>query len=420
VSANPDYDVLDFRAPPRLPDPLTSTLGPHHRVGAQVESLALLHGLLESAATRSTQLVLLHSHFTPERVLELAARHELTALVQEEAGAPRIDPLMAREPNGDEAGWLGIFTSGTSGEPKLAIHDWQAIGRPADHVPDRLRGARWLLSYAPTTYAGLQVYYACRATGGTLVRARGTRPDDLVHAIAEGGVEVVSATPTFWRMLIHAWPKERSKPRLKQATLGGEAVTQSTLDEVRAAFAPERLTTIYASTEAGSSIVVSDGREGFPSAWLDDPSRPVRLRVQDGRLEIATEGGMRGYLGERSTERGEWIRTPDLVEVRGDRAYFVGRADTVVNVGGMKIAVEEVEARLRACAGVHDARVYARDSVVTGSLLMADVVPDPGASLSAAELKSELMKQLPRPAVPQQYRIVDRLEIAASGKKRRS
>ena len=420
MTPNDDFDVFDPRANAGLPAELERELARHRRIGLQVESLALLYGVLESCAARPAELVLFHASFTPEQVMALAARHDVSLVVREDEGEPVETIVRGAAPDSRAEGWLGVFTSGTSGEPKLAIHDWSAIGRPAAHVPERLRGTRWLLAYAPTSYAGLQVYYACRAAEGVLVRARTSRPSDACRAIADAGIDVLSATPTFWRMVLHAWPSDRPKPRLRQATLGGEWVTQSTIDQVRAAFDPERITTVYASTEAGTSIVVSDGREGFPSAYLDDATRPVRLRVRDGRLEIATAGGMRGYLGERSPDAGEWIRTPDRIEVRGDRAYFVGRADTVVNVGGAKVAVEEVEAVLRGCEGVLDGRVYARPSVVTGALLVADVVLSPDAARSTASLKSEMMEHLPPHAVPQQFRIVDTLEIAPSGKKRRA
>jgi acyl-coenzyme A synthetase/AMP-(fatty) acid ligase len=420
VTSPLDLDVFDPRVESPLPTEVDRALGPQRRVGLQADSLTLLYGVIERCEAEGTQLVLFHRDFPDEQVARLAEHHDVETLVRESRGAPLVTTCPGGPTDRGTGGWLGLFTSGTSGAPKLAVHDWKAIARPADRVPERLRGERWLLAYGATTYAGLQVYFAARAAGGTLVRPRGSRPAEACRAIAEAGVGVVSATPTYWRMLIHAWPADRPRPRLRQATLGGEAVSQDTLDQVRAAFDPERITTVYASTEAGSAIVVSDGREGFPSAYLDDPGRPVRLRVRDGQLEIATSAGMRGYLGEGSGGTPEWIRTPDRVEVRGDRAYFVGRADTVVNVGGAKVAVDEVEAVLIRCDGVLDGRVYPRASVVVGAFLVADVVPQPGVALSTASLKSEMMRHLPPHAVPQQFRIVDSLEIAASGKKRRS
>lgn len=428
MASTADPELFDPRAQVVLPDELERALAECSRVGLQAESLAVLYATLERAEALGRELVVVHSDLPAVRVASLAERHGLDAMVRESGGVVTVaraiaspDPIVANPPGRAGDGWLGLFTSGSSGFPKLAVHDWAAIARPAERVPERLRGMRWLLAYAPTTYAGLQIYYACRAAAGTLVRPPGAGPAEAARAIISGRVDVVSATPTYWRMLMHAWPAELARPQLRQATLGGEAVSQDTLDRVRDLFHPERITTVYASTEAGTSIVVSDGREGFPSAYLDDPDRETRLRVRDGQLEIATAGGMRGYLGERGIEApAEWVRTPDRIEVRGDRAHFAGRVDTVVNVGGTKVAVDEVEAVLVRCAGVLDARVYPRESVVVGAFLVADVVPTPGAILSTAALKSEMMLHLPPHAVPQQFRVVDTLEMAASGKKRRA
>jgi len=53
---------------------------------------------------------------------------------------------------------------------------------------------------------------------------------------------------------------------VRQITIGGEAVDQVTLDQLRAAFPGARISQIYASTEAGALFAVRDGRAGFPAA----------------------------------------------------------------------------------------------------------------------------------------------------------
>ena len=67
------------------------------------------------------------------------------------------------------------------------------------------------------------------------------------------------------------------------------------------------------------------------------------------------------------------------IERRGDRCYFVGRRGGVINVGGVKIHPEEVEAALNSHATVRASRVFARKNPITGALVCADVVLREGA-----------------------------------------
>ena len=121
-------------------------------------------------------------------------------------------------------------------------------------------------------------------------------PAGFYEAARRHRVTQISATPTFWRSFLMVPSPGRSQ--LRQITLGGEAADQATLDRLKAAFPEARITHIYASTEAGVVYAVHDGREGFPSAWLEQPGQGVELRIRDGFLQIKTANAMRGYVTE--------------------------------------------------------------------------------------------------------------------------
>ena len=63
-----------------------------------------------------------------------------------------------------------------------------------------------------------------------------------------------------------------------------------------------------------------------------------------------------------------------MVELRGDRYYFVGRRDGVINVGGLKVHPEEVEAVINRHPRVQMSLVRARKNPFTGAVVVADVV----------------------------------------------
>ena len=322
------------------------------------------------------------------------------------------------------ASGLVIFTSGTTGTPKAIEHSWSTATASAAFVGESLRDKTWYLAYEPASYAGLQVIFAARASGGRLIvppaRASLAEHARLIH---DYGVEILSATPTWWRSLISSWPQGTEPPHLAQATLGGETADQRTLDLVAGFFSADHLTHVYASSEAGSAIAVSDRRAGFPASYLENSGREIALRVRDGVLEVRSPYRMRGYLrADTPTSAGsdpEWTRTGDLVEIRDERCYFIGREDQQFNVGGLKVRAEEVEAALHRMPQVQDCLVYGRSSPIVGTILAADIVSAAGVKADAQAIRHHLQESLPAHKVPQHIRFVSALEVAPSGKKRR-
>ena len=191
-----------------------------------------------------------------------------------------------------------IRTTGTTGTPKAARHDWRVLTRTVESVepaPDQ----RWLLAYGAQQFAGVQVLLHTLASQTTLVAPFPRLPKDSVQAMLDEKVTCVSATPTFWRFLLaEARSRRVELPELQQITLGGEAVPQDLLDELRNLFPEANVSQVYASTELGSITSVRDGRPGLPAASLHGPGSNVR--VEDGELWVRARRGMLGYAARRS------------------------------------------------------------------------------------------------------------------------
>lgn len=299
-------------------------------------------------------------------------------------------------------------TSGTTGEPKLIRHG-------LDRLRGRLRGtgdhgARWLLTYEPASFAGLQVILTALAAGAELVAAPGEGAAGLARAAVAARVTRISGTPSFWRAFLMAVGEVL--PPLASITLGGEAADQPLLDRLAAVFPGVPLRHVYASTEAGSLFAVADGRAGFPAAWLDSGIDGVRLRIVDELLQVDSPRPMLG--------KGGWIDTGDRVTVAGDRVLFTGRADGRVNVGGVKVSAEEAEALILAVPLVADALVTAVPNPITGHILTAAVVPVAGADPAAvrAGVRDAVARLVPA-ARPRVVTLVDMIPLDTTGKKRR-
>ena len=338
---------------------------------------------------------------------------------------PELEPAAVGRAGSHDTEWI-LLTSGTSGVPKLVRHDLATLTHA---LADARRGAApivWGTFYDVRRYGGLQILLRA-LLGGSLVPAA---PGEAVPAFLERAraarVTHVSGTPSHWRKVLMSGAAAAIAPHYVR--LSGEIADQAVLDALRATYPGAIIVHAFASTEAGVAFEVRDGRAGFPAALLDAPGAGVRLTVRDGTLRVRSAGNANGYLGGNSAAfpRGPdgAIDTGDLIEQRSGRCYFLGRRGGVINVGGLKVYPEEIEAVINAHPWVRMSLVRSRRSPITGAVVIADVVladgKPGGAPPSPEELTRELLKgcrrSLAAHKVPATIRVVPGLEVSASGK----
>jgi acyl-CoA synthetase (AMP-forming)/AMP-acid ligase II len=334
----------------------------------------------------------------------------------------------AKQPAGS-ARQVVLFTSGTSGVPKPAIHTWESLAAGVNRAP-KYAGRRWLVAYELTAFAGIQVWLQALLTGGCVCVPQTRDPAAIAQLLLREQIEFASATPSFWRLLLHSVSNEElSQAALVQITLGGEAVDQPILDSLHSAFPRARITHIYASTEMGVCFTVSDGQAGFPAAYLSTSSLPCQLRISaEGELEILSQRTMLGYLSDphpngtsapaNPVDASRWFATGDLVQREGDRIYFVGRKSDTINVGGAKVYPADVERCIRSVPGVQQVRVYGMSSSLSGQLVAAEIQPI--APIDQEHLRADIMtacrQRLARHQVPAKITFCQQLPVAPSGK----
>lgn len=297
--------------------------------------------------------------------------------------------LPERSPSG-----LWLQTSGTTGPPKWVGHDPETL---LDRVSGGREKARWLLTYHPASFAGLQVILSALKGGHDLVvPPLGGGIAEMAEWAVTHQVTHISGTPTFWRSFVMALSEELP---LRAVTLGGEMADQAILDTLRTKFPQSLIRHIYATTETGVVFSINDGREGFPSVWLETDSR-LSLSSND---TLCING----------------IDMGDVIEIDSDRALFRGRLDNVINIGGTKIFPEAIESYLLRLTDIHDARVSARPSPITGHVLVAELIAKVGAANIEQAVKDHL-SQLPRIQRPALVRYVTELTTTEAGKKART
>src|SRR6516165_5631744 len=272
--------------------------------------------------------------------------------------------------------WL-MLTSGTSGVPKIVGHTLDGLCGAilADGLP-RGPAPVWATFYDIRRYGGLQIFLRAVIGGGSMVLSEpGEAVADHVARLSARGVTHISGTPSHWRKLLMSGAASHFAPLYVR--LSGEIADQAVLDSLAQAFPGASIGHAYASTEAGVGFAVNDGREGFPAGLIGQSRDGVEMKVVDGSLRIRSDRAARAYVGSNVAPLSDiegFAATGDIVELRGDRYYFVGRRGGIINIGGLKVHPEEIEAVINRHADVRMSRAKSRRSPITGSVVVADAV----------------------------------------------
>jgi acyl-coenzyme A synthetase/AMP-(fatty) acid ligase len=317
---------------------------------------------------------------------------------------------------GHETEWV-MFTSGTTGVPKMVAHSLEGLtGAIASTVS--AEKTVWGTFYDIRRYGGLQILLRALLGKASLILSDTHEPvADFLARLGGEGVTHLTGTPSHWRRALMSPAIAQIHPHYVR--LSGEIADQAILDSLKKQFPDAAMGHAYASTEAGVGFEVTDGLEGFPAAYIGRPGA-VEMKVVDGTLHIRSPRTASDYVGNTDALKADgFVDTGDMVEQRGTRYYFAGRRGGIINVGGLKIHPEEVEAVINRQPGVRLSRVSGRKNPITGAIVVAEVVAD-GATFDANALKAEILagcrNALPVQKVPAMLRFVPTLEITAGGK----
>jgi acyl-coenzyme A synthetase/AMP-(fatty) acid ligase len=339
-----------------------------------------------------------------------------------------LEPCSVAAAGARETEWI-LLTSGTSGLPKLVQHTFSSLAGAIRDVAVAEEPIVWGTFYDIRRYGGLQTLLrALLGTGSIVLPGAAESTRDFLRRAGAAAVTHINGTPSHWRGALMSGSAQQLAPRFLR--LSGEIADQTLLDALRAAYPQASINQLFASTEAGVAFEVDDGRAGFPASLLNRPDAPVHMKVEQGTLRIRSARTAARYLGDgvpsiRGSE--DFVDTGDMVEVRGERCYFVGRKDGVINVGGLKVHPEEVEAAINAHECVQMSAVRGKKNPITGAIVVADVVLKRAGAVDAAAsaaLREEILvacrRCLAPHKVPATIRFVAALALTAAGKLVRS
>jgi benzoate-CoA ligase family protein len=336
---------------------------------------------------------------------------------------------------------LWLYTSGTTGKPKGAMHRHASIRDVArcygEGVLDVTPGDRCLS--VPKLFFAYGLGNSCffpLAAGATAILERSRPTPRLIAERVRADLPTLFfAVPTFYAALLNSDIPDDTFSSVRQGVSAGEPLPAVVYSRFLERFGVELLDGI-GSTEALHIFVsnrpgqVHPGSSGTPVPGYeveirDETGVPVETAGTPGELYLRGPSIATGYWCRTDTTRkmflGEWLRTGDTYVRNDDGTYScLGRFDDMLKAGGIWVSPAEVEQRLLEHPSVAEAAVVAAPDEFGLDKPVACVVPVSGTAMDAEALVRWCRDGLAAFKRPRAIVAVDELPKTATGKIRRN
>ncbi len=332
--------------------------------------------------------------------------------------------------------WL--YTSGTTGQPKGAVHLHGDMALTAGLYAEPTLG----VSEDDVLFSAAKLFFAYglgngltfpMAAGATSVLLEGPpEPGPICRLLREARPTIFFGVPTLFAMLLASG--EAPGPgahALRLAVSAGEALPPEILRRWRDAVGVDildglgstEMLHIFITNRMGDIAPGASGRpvEGYEVRLVDDDDRVIEEPGALGALEVKGPTSAVFYWNRRArsveTFRGAWTRTGDKYIRDENGVYaFAGRADDMLKVGGIYVSPFEVEGALLKHEAVLEAAVVGAEDPDGLTKPKAFVVLREGGAASAGELQDFVRGQLAAYKYPRWVEFVDELPKTATGK----
>ncbi|GAA2824435.1 class I adenylate-forming enzyme family protein [Nonomuraea rubra] len=443
------YDQLNRNVNRRAHALLAAGIMPGSRVAALLNETLRVAEVYLAQAKIGAVTAALNPYWPVETLRDVVAAARCTAFVYDatvEAVVEQIRPSLPEvttwihvrdlEGAAEEEPPLGAFhddplalyfTSGTTGLPKAVVHThasslataqiWLDVPRGPDSVFGTgaiIWGIGFPAIVGPALYAGMR-----------LVLEQDWGPANFLRVVPRERVTHLSQIPSFYSALLASPDHEDvDLSSIQVIMLGGEPLTATMLDRIKARLPQAGVYSYYGQTEApytcmgrvddGSIPLGSSGRARTGNAVrvTDPQGRPVADAV--GEINLAGPHRMAEYDGlpDRTAEvlRGEWYVGGDLGTLSADGVLRVlGRREDSILKGGIWTQPSVIEEAAIALDGVAEAGAVGLPEGAAEQQVLLAVVPRAGHSLDASKLALALADLLPAHQRPDHIVVADEL-----------
>jgi fatty-acyl-CoA synthase len=390
--------------------------------------------LLKACERCGLRYVPLNWRLAPPELAMIVRHASLQALWHDAAMAPlaaRVMPLL-RLPlpaaSGHRPGDLMlVYTSGTTGEPKGAIHTTAAMRANIAAAIDAqgLDASTRTLAVLPLFHVGglcIQVLPTLAAGGRVRLHERFEAAAWLRDVAAWRPTTSLLVPATMRALVEHPdWP-HADLSSLAFINSGSSIVPRDLIDAFHTRGVP--VCQVYGATETGPVTIVLRRSEAMAHAGkAGRPARGVDVQLVDGEVWVRGANVARGYHGEEGHPAfaDGWFRTGDLAQRDDDGHYeIVGRRKELIISGGENIHPSEIEQVALADPRVAEAAAVGLPDLRWGEVPALAVVPRPGMVVDVAALHAAFDARLARFKHPRRIVVLDGLPKTALGKVRRT
>jgi len=358
------------------------------------------------------EIILLDSDFTQDELKSLIGYSEYEKFNQkikiDKSSLPKNKSELIQSLKSTKDEWkITLFTSGTTGIPKRVTHGFSSIAR---FVKSSTKNANnvWGFAYNPTHMAGLQVFLQALINGNSIVRLFGLSNTEIYEEIKENNITHISATPTFYRLLL---PCNDVFYSVKRITSGGEKFNIETKKQLDVIFPNAKITNVYASTEAGTLFASEN------DVFTIKEEYEHLVKIEKDELLIHNS-----LMGNSEMDINEWYNTGDLVETVTHEPLkfrFLSRKSDMINVGGYKVNPIEVEETILTIPGIKDARVFSKSNSVLGNIICCEIISSDDL-IEESAIRSILESKIQEFKIPRIIRFVDKISTTRTGKLKRN
>ncbi len=352
---------------------------------------------------------------------------------------PDADPVAVYPTTADSpAFWL--YTSGTTGKPKGAMHRHGAISFACETYGSQVLGIRpgdVCLSAAKAFFAyglGNSVLFPLSVGAAAVLVPTPSRPVDVAAAVAAHGVTLFFAGPTFFANMLRAELPPDALAGVRLSASAGEPLPATLYQRWTTRFGVDILDGIGMTEMLHIFLSNREGAVKPGTTGVAVPGYDLELRDESGgviegsgvpgtlfvRGASTATGYWSRYDASRQVFQGEWLRTGDTY-VRDDDGYYacLGRTGDMLKASGIWVSPADIESRLLAHPDVAQAVVVAATDGDGLEKPVAYVILAAGSQADEQELLTFCRDGLPSFKRPRRVLVVDEYPTTATGKVRR-